>query len=254
MLAKESLKVYLESFFDAMRNAFNDKISCIMEGQTEIRKEMSEMKEELRSVKLSVETLKTYGMTNLSALKKIKYEDALENFNICFTETMRREVMKVVIINYISKRPCSLMEERDVENKVVREHFSSVMSALLFGKMRTQSKTVWKSGVGLEASVLKRKLMYSTLVNVQKNRFDQFRDEDEVERMTESSREIRKIGNEERAEKLAKEGSTDGCSAESNSNRGKMEKVVRPEWLMKISERHIDEARNQKETRKMDRK
>lgn len=53
------------------------------------------------------------------------------------------------------------------------------MSAILFGKMQTQTKTVWKCGIGLEASNMSRKVMYSTLVNVQRNRLNQFIDEEE---------------------------------------------------------------------------
>lgn len=48
------------------------------------------------------------------------------------------------------------------------------MSNILFRKMRKQTETLWTSGVGVEANVLKRKLAYSMLMNAQSNKFDQF--------------------------------------------------------------------------------
>lgn len=89
-------------------------------------------------------------------------DDALQNFNICFNKLVIRKVVEVLIINHMSKRRCSLMEEKMNKMNIEKYKsgpFSYVMSSILHSKMPTKTKPVWESGVGLEASSLKRNLM-----------------------------------------------------------------------------------------------
>lgn len=100
----------------------------------------------------------------------------VRDFNIFFIENVIQEVLKLVIINYMSEIPCSVFQEPDDENdeeNFKSEPFSYVMIEIIFWRMRTETKPISKSGVGLKASFLKRKHMYSRLVNVQQNIFDQ---------------------------------------------------------------------------------
>lgn len=69
-------------------------------------------------------------------------------------------------------------EDGHYEAKYKSERFLYVMIAILFMKIETERKSVLKSGVGFEASALKRKLMYLGLVVVQRNIFDQFTNEE----------------------------------------------------------------------------
>lgn len=105
-------------------------------------------------------------------------------FNICLTEMVIRKVIEFSLFNCMSKRLCSMMEDTIEEmntKKYKSEPFSYVMSFILFGKMRTKTRTIWRNGVGLEFISLNRKLMYSTLTNFQRNGFDHFIVDDEVE-------------------------------------------------------------------------
>lgn len=114
-MLSEPLKVYLELFFEAMKSVVENKISFVMEEWVENRKGVCEVNEILRSVHCSMKTLKSYGTTNIYGLKKTKYDDALQKFNICFNATVIGEVLKVVIIIYMSRRLCSVMEGTDNE-------------------------------------------------------------------------------------------------------------------------------------------
>lgn len=68
------------------------------------------------------------------------------------------------------------IDVKDNSGQYSSEPLSYVMSAILFGQMHKQTNIVWKSGVGLEGSFLKRKLMSSTLVVVERNRLDRLID------------------------------------------------------------------------------
>lgn len=72
------------------------------------------------------------------------------------------------------------------------------MSAILFGKMRTQTIQDWKKGIGLEASFLKRKRLHFASVNVQPTIFDQYTEQEEVNGSKQSTEKVRRCQNNER--------------------------------------------------------
>lgn len=72
----------------------------------------------MKMVWCSLETLKTYVMTNIIfELKRSKCDDVLQHFNNCFSKTFTREVIKAFITNYMSYKPLSIMEDIEVETK-----------------------------------------------------------------------------------------------------------------------------------------
>lgn len=108
------------------------------------------MKEVVQSVDESLENWKAFGITSASVLKKEgKCDDALQNFKTCFNLNVKRKVFEVVIINNMSqKRPVFMEDTSELwkggESK--SDHFSYVMSEVLFGNIQIQTKPVVKSG------------------------------------------------------------------------------------------------------------
>lgn len=108
-----------------------------MDLQNQIWKGIIEVKGCLQCVQSSSEELKRYVMTNIPGWKENKFHDVVENFHIYFNENDIR-VVKVVLINYTSKRPYSAMEGsayEHTEEKYKSEAFSNVVRAILFRKM-----------------------------------------------------------------------------------------------------------------------
>lgn len=68
-----------------MISVVDSKISYVMEGHKENRKETGEMKEVVQTIYGELEMLKSCGMTHTSVImKKSKCDNSLQNFNICF--------------------------------------------------------------------------------------------------------------------------------------------------------------------------
>lgn len=95
--------------------------------------------------------------------------------------------------------------------------FWYVMSEIFLGQMRTKTKSVSKSGVGLEAASLKRILMYLylALVNVQRNIFDKRTDDEELDVLTQSTEQSLRMSNKPKSGSgmCMKENENDLCSA-----------------------------------------
>lgn len=51
----------------------------------------------MKSVNGSPRTLKNYGLTSICGWKESNYDDTLQYLNNCFSETVVREVLQVVI-------------------------------------------------------------------------------------------------------------------------------------------------------------
>lgn len=118
-------------------------------------------------------------------------------------------------MNHLYERQCKL------------DRFAYVSSIILFEKKQKQAKTVWKPGRGLEAIDLKRKLMYSTLINVQRNSFDQFIDDDIEEASTERRDRVWKESIEGKEPIEAKDNTSDDYSTQSNSSENSLKRSSR---------------------------
>lgn len=119
------------------------------------------------------------------------------------------------------------------------------MILILFGKIKTKTKTSRKSGI-LVAAIVKTKLMFSCLVNVERYRFDEFYEDSNVEKTKNTINNGSKTVNEQLSVKVVRDCISDVCSEESNSNARTVEKIVRLVCMVRIGKGHIHEETNRK--------
>lgn len=139
----DQLKCSWTTFFQTMMSEIDTKIQRLTEGNEEIIEEMYELKQVLQSLHGSLEICKDCGWTSASVWKKkSKCVCALQNVKLCFDEKI---ILKAV----------------DATASVDGGHDRTVKLWRI--KIRPFLISVWKSGIGLKASIPKRKLMYSIL-------------------------------------------------------------------------------------------
>ena len=259
-MLSNSAREFLHTMFDTVMTRIEEKLKPLCRGVEELKKDISEIKETVRTVELYVEGMKPNGSSTQSkSEEEMKTDSRLTKFPVCFPEDVVRKVLKGVVTNYFSTRPNELIDLKRMEaeehrksgEEVVECAKSFVLASFLFSRNPSQPKTVWKDEVGVEASKMRKKIVYSIIVNVQRNRFDQFMfksNDGEIDGETTQSacsmKEKKRAVNENLCTM------NERSSSSNIVEKAERKKIEQPRWLSQLCEEHIEIVRNQKENRR----
>lgn len=245
------MKQYLKGFFDEIMKEFDQRITPIQHALTEMKTENSSIKDSIRSMEVVLEGAIPRKFGNFGKVEEeTRADDRLTKFAACFNNDIIKRVMKGVIINFLMKRPNERNHVQfDVTNQYsdgrrnISDHFSFVICVLMFSRSPSDPKTVWNHEIGQEASNLRKKIVYSTIVNVQRNRFDQFIFKCSMDAVEEGS-----IGSESSMKIQTDETLSNSCG-NMPGNESSKKKIEQPKWLSQLSDTHVETVRRLKEHR-----
>jgi len=193
--------------------------------------EISGLKDMVKTLLVS-KTLTVSGGARVSLNSKCDYE--LINFAICFNEKVLLRVVKSAFVRFLAIQ--TVRQKKGGADLISNNNSSYCLAfrSVLYGKRANQARVSWKEGVGIDASNFRKMIVLSTLINVQRNRFNQFEDGVNIGMSAASS--------DHRSQDSASKNHQKCLS-------GHSQKIIAPSWLLDVNSKHVEKIREMKETK-----